>query len=576
MQRHSTVKPAALAALSGVVIGTLAATASASIVYDRTAAVRYGYRYANYVVSDGYFWINGSTANYYGAGQPVPVNVPNEAGGIGDDCAHFVSSVIGTPGGGLTIPSRAGTYGEPGAARLDELLVGNSSGGYGSTYKYGELVSSVSQLTPGDVIGYDWNGNGGGSMSGIDHTVVYLGNSVIAAHSTSHDGVAWNWANSSSTITFFIHMTVPDSIVPTAPSNVSPAANTSVSNLTPILTANAFSDGAIGSSQTAAQWLIYNGSAIVYNSGTDTSHLTSMIVPTGMLSVGATYTWKVRYQDNYGGWSSYSTPTSLITIIPGDYNHDGVVDTADYVVWRKGLGTTYQPSDYQACAQTSATRSPAARRYSPPSRFPSLCLNHPRRSAFPVCCFFSRGAMGAAKNPWSSELRSTGIDDQNSFLVYPRYSADLKLMGTLIAGSVRMPRSDSCPGAEDAGCRGRDAWRARICKAARWILFGNPILVSAIRQRTPTGSSDRLARRDRAQPMWAAAGRRGPDRFRRLSSSDAAQARPPQRDFALRRQGPEHPGCCRRNRPHPMCGEGDRHILLRRLHKMSQSPTVLG
>ncbi len=101
----------------------------------------------NKVVSDGDFWINGSTFVNYGAGAAVPVNVANEAGGIGDDWAlHFVSSCIGSPGGGLTIPSRAGTYGEPGAARLDELLVGNSLGGYGTTYQVGVLVSSVSQL----------------------------------------------------------------------------------------------------------------------------------------------------------------------------------------------------------------------------------------------------------------------------------------------------------------------------------------------------------------------------------------------------------------------------------------------
>jgi hypothetical protein len=30
----------------------------------------------------------------------------------------------------------------------------------------------------------------------------------------------------------------------------------------------------------------------------------------------------------------------------GDFNNDGTVDTADYVVWRKGLGTTYDQSDY--------------------------------------------------------------------------------------------------------------------------------------------------------------------------------------------------------------------------------------
>src|SRR5690349_1144103 len=198
------------------------APAASAITYNRTAAVNYGNANWNKVVSDGYFWINGSTATFYGAGAAVPVNAPNEAGGIGDDCAHFVSSCIGTPGGGLTIPNRAGTYGEPGAARLDELLVGNSSGGYGTTYQYGTLVSSVSQLTPGDVIGYDWDGSGNGSMGGIDHTAVYIGNNQIDCHSNSRLGV--NWTLGGAANYFLIHITLPDAIVPNTPSNVSPAA----------------------------------------------------------------------------------------------------------------------------------------------------------------------------------------------------------------------------------------------------------------------------------------------------------------------------------------------------------------
>src|SRR5262245_55940736 len=218
---HSKFRSAVLIALSAAILGTLATTTSAITVYDRNAAVAYANQYWNKVVGDGYFWINGSTANYYGAGQPVPVNVPGEAGGIGDDCAHYVSSVLGThPGGGaggLTIPSRAGTYGEPGAARLDELLVGNSSGGYGTTYQYGQLVTSVSQLTPGDVIGYDWDGSGGGSMSGIDHTVVYIGNGLVDCHATSH--LAVNWTLGGAADYFFIHINLPDIIVLPASSN---------------------------------------------------------------------------------------------------------------------------------------------------------------------------------------------------------------------------------------------------------------------------------------------------------------------------------------------------------------------
>jgi len=34
------------------------------------------------------------------------------------------------------------------------------------------------------------------------------------------------------------------------------------------------------------------------------------------------------------------------TPLPGDYNDNGIVDAADYVVWRKGLGTIYKQNDY--------------------------------------------------------------------------------------------------------------------------------------------------------------------------------------------------------------------------------------
>ena len=30
----------------------------------------------------------------------------------------------------------------------------------------------------------------------------------------------------------------------------------------------------------------------------------------------------------------------------GDYNHNGIVDAADYTVWRDGLGTKYTQADY--------------------------------------------------------------------------------------------------------------------------------------------------------------------------------------------------------------------------------------
>ncbi len=42
----------------------------------------------------------------------------------------------------------------------------------------------------------------------------------------------------------------------------------------------------------------------------------------------------------------WSMNVAFNTSLPGDFNGDSIVDAADYVVWRKGLGTTYSQSDY--------------------------------------------------------------------------------------------------------------------------------------------------------------------------------------------------------------------------------------
>jgi hypothetical protein len=53
----------------------------------------------------------------------------------------------------------------------------------------------------------------------------------------------------------------------------------------------------------------------------------------------------VGYYDNNDGIlrGFIGTPADADT---GDFNEDGIVDAADYVVWRKGLGTTYTQDDF--------------------------------------------------------------------------------------------------------------------------------------------------------------------------------------------------------------------------------------
>jgi Leucine-rich repeat (LRR) protein len=55
-----------------------------------------------------------------------------------------------------------------------------------------------------------------------------------------------------------------------------------------------------------------------------------------------------RYAAEFNAFDAIPGNTVTVVVTPGDYNQDGAVDAADYVVWRKGLGTTYTQADYDA------------------------------------------------------------------------------------------------------------------------------------------------------------------------------------------------------------------------------------
>ncbi len=190
--------------------------------YDRQAALAYAQKYYNYVCSDGYFWTDSSTASHLGAHSPVPTSP------IGDDCAHFVSSCVGSEpnevGGGLAIPTIVPPkYGDPGAQdlmnKLEQLGFGEEVG----TCSLGNLTSSglLADLSAGDVIEYDWSANG--PYQGGHHIVLYLGNNEIAAHSASYYGVSPAIYSDPSATVHLIHILGDDTQAPTV-SVTSPTA----------------------------------------------------------------------------------------------------------------------------------------------------------------------------------------------------------------------------------------------------------------------------------------------------------------------------------------------------------------
>jgi PKD repeat protein len=104
---------------------------------------------------------------------------------------------------------------------------------------------------------------------------------------------------------------------PDQPGNISPADGAADVSLTPILESSAFSDPDAGNTHAASQWQItvtsgdYTSPA--FDSGRDSSNLTTISVPSATLDYETIYYWRVRHQDNHGAWSDWSQETHFVT-----------------------------------------------------------------------------------------------------------------------------------------------------------------------------------------------------------------------------------------------------------------------
>jgi len=154
---------------------------SENVSYDRQAAYDYAKKYWDKVTSDGYFWDSSSWPTKYTPGQSLTES--QKEGGW--DCSHYVSCCIGNEpnekGGGLNVPP--GGEGSPayGKARVKEL------GDWLLSSGLAESKSSVNDLCKGDVIQYDFTGDGT-----WDHSALHLGSGKISTHSNSRFDIPWD------------------------------------------------------------------------------------------------------------------------------------------------------------------------------------------------------------------------------------------------------------------------------------------------------------------------------------------------------------------------------------------------
>jgi uncharacterized repeat protein (TIGR03803 family)/autotransporter-associated beta strand protein len=279
--------------------------------YNAAAAVAYAQKYAHSVCSDGYFW-KGEPDDpaYLGAGQLVPTGAGVD-GGVGDDCAHFVSCCIGSEphqsGGGLTIQHYAGgasnAYGDCNAQDLVNQLI-NDGAATG--------VSSLSDLVPGDIVAFLTNGT-------VTHVTLYLGNNMIAQHSSTDSAIDTVVANPQ--VEEYIHITArqPPNLQPPTPSSTLDGT-TGVPTDTPfswsqvpdndgyqIVASTDPNDLPAGASNTSVQ----------PSNGFDVSvpaNQTSYITPAA-LTAGPMYYWAVRAISSTGDWLSglWSSVASFVT-----------------------------------------------------------------------------------------------------------------------------------------------------------------------------------------------------------------------------------------------------------------------
>jgi hypothetical protein len=124
-----------------------------------------------------------------------------------------------------------------------------------------------------------------------------------------------NWSDLSNVPSRKTEAVTPVNQPPVQPGNTAPTAGATGVSLTPTLSSSAFSDPDSGDTHAATQWQVddtpWDYVSPAFDSGTDATNLTSISIPSGALTTSNLYWWRVRYQDNHGAWSDWSSETSF-------------------------------------------------------------------------------------------------------------------------------------------------------------------------------------------------------------------------------------------------------------------------
>lgn len=135
-----------------------------------------------------------------------------------------------------------------------------------------------------------------------------------------------------------VRVVMPGSSLPPAmPVNSLPIASATGVSISPLLQASAFSDPDAGDSQAASQWQVRQAGTgvLVFDSGDDSVNKTSLRLANLAAETG--YSWQVRYRDDQGTWSTYSSATSFTTASSVGLNGVGLLGTYARYTLRSNL-----------------------------------------------------------------------------------------------------------------------------------------------------------------------------------------------------------------------------------------------
>jgi hypothetical protein len=163
-------------------------------------------------------------------------------------------------------------------------------------------VTSLSSLSPGDVIGWNWSGNT--NMGNVDHDTVYLGNGLIAAHSSCHldiSATTYYQGSYPSLAWHLIHiLNKADTIPPTVA--ISSLTNGQVFTSSTIAVSGTASDAGCPCTSVSLVQAQMNGTGGTWQTASGTNNWSASV----SLSSGANTVY-VRSKDGAGNYSSVAS-----------------------------------------------------------------------------------------------------------------------------------------------------------------------------------------------------------------------------------------------------------------------------